>query len=51
MAAGESPKVAISSPAQYCGLRGARIRELPEEHKVGDEEAVSGADYPGRLRR
>ena len=37
MAAGESPKVAISSPAQYCGLRlrrGARIRELPEEHEV-----------------
>ena len=32
MAVGESPKVAISSPAQ-CGLRlrrGARIRELPE---------------------
>ena len=28
MAAGESPKVAISSPAQYCGLRlrrGTRI--------------------------
>ena len=37
MAAGESPKVAISSPAQYCGLRlrrGTRIRELPEEHEV-----------------
>ena len=37
MAAGESPKVAISSPAQYCGLRlrrGARIQELPEEHEV-----------------
>ena len=32
MAVGESPKVAISSPAQYCGLRlrrGTRIRELP----------------------
>ena len=28
MAVGESPKVAISSPAQYCGLRrGTRIRE------------------------
>ena len=37
MAVGESPKVAISSPAQYCGLRlrrGTRIRELPEEHEV-----------------
>ena len=37
MAAGESPKMAISSPAQYCGLRlrrGTRIRELPEEHEV-----------------
>ena len=37
MAAGESPKVAISSPAQYCGLRlrrGTRIQELPEEHEV-----------------
>ena len=37
MAAGESPKVAISSPAQYCGLRlrrDTRIRELPEEHEV-----------------
>ena len=37
MAAGESPKVAMSSPAQYCGLRlrrGTRIRELPEEHEV-----------------
>ena len=37
MAAGESPKAAISSPAQYCGLRlrrGTRIRELPEEHEV-----------------
>ena len=36
MAVGESPKVAISSPAQYCGLRlrrGTRI-ELPEEHEV-----------------
>ena len=36
-AVGESPKVAISSPAQYCGLRlrrGTRIRELPEEHEV-----------------
>ena len=34
---GESPKVAISSPAQYCGLRlrrGTRIRELLEEHEV-----------------
>ena len=29
--------MAISSPAQYCGLRlrrGTRIRELPEEHEV-----------------
>ena len=37
MAAGESPKVAISSPAQYCGLRlrrGTRIRELPQKHEV-----------------
>ena len=37
MAAGESPKVAMSSPAQYCGLRlrrGTRIQELPEEHEV-----------------
>ena len=37
MAVGESPKVAISSPAQYCGLRlrrGTRIRELPEEDEV-----------------
>ena len=37
MAAGESPKVAISSPAQYCVLRlrrGTRIRELPERHEV-----------------
>ena len=37
MAAGEGPKVAISSPAQYCGLRlrrGTRVRELPEEHEV-----------------
>ena len=36
MAAGESPKVAISSPAQYCGLRlrrGTRIRE-----RAGDRE-------------
>ena len=34
MAAGESLKVAISSPAQYCGLRlrrGTRIRELPAD--------------------
>ena len=37
MAVGESPKVAISSPAQYCRLRlrrGTRIRGLPEEHEV-----------------
>ena len=36
MAVGESPKVAISSPAQHCGLRlrGTKIRELPEEHEV-----------------
>ena len=37
MAVGESPKVAISSPAQYCGLRlrrGTRIRELLEEHEA-----------------
>ena len=37
MAAGHSPKVALSSPAQYCGLklrRGMRVRELPEEHEV-----------------
>ena len=43
MAAGESPKVAISSPAQYCGLRlrwGTRIRELPEEQQpVGSSRA------------
>ena len=41
MAAGESPKVAMSSPAQYCGLRlrrGTRIRELPEEHEVLNQE-------------
>ena len=37
MAVGESPKVAISSPAQYCGLRlrwDTRIRELPEKYEV-----------------
>ena len=41
VAVGESPKVAISSPAQYCGLRlrrGTRIRELPEEHEVLRQE-------------
>ena len=55
MAAGESPKVAISSPAQYCGLRlrrGTRIRELPEEHEVlrvrGTGAGVPGP-APGRL--
>ena len=52
MAAGESPKVAISSPAQYCGLRlrrGTRIRELPEEHEVrGAQPGVPGP-APGRL--
>ena len=37
MAAGESPKVTLSSPSQYSGLRlrcGMRIRELPEEHEL-----------------
>ena len=52
MAAGESPKVAISSPAQYCGLRlrrGTRIRELPEEHEVLQRwcEAL-GQEYRGQ---
>ena len=51
MAVGESPKVAISSPAQYCGLRlrrGTRIRELPEEHEVVQRwcEAL-GQEYRG----
>ena len=52
MAVGESPKVAISSPAQYCGLRlrrGTRIRELPEEHEVLQRwcEAL-GQEYRGQ---
>ena len=37
MAAGESPKVTLSSPSQYSGLRlrcGMRIRELPEEYEL-----------------
>ena len=45
MAAGESPKVAISSPAQYCGLRlrrGTRIRVR------GAQPGVQGP-APGRL--
>ena len=44
--------MAISSPAQYCGLRlrrGTRIRELPEKHKVLQRwcEAL-GQEYPGQ---
>ena len=49
MAAGESPKVAISSPAQYCGLRlrRGRIRELLEEHRTWCEPGRAGArDLP-----
>ena len=51
MVVGESPKVAISSPAQYCGLRlrrGTRIRELPEEHEVLQRWCEAGQEYRGQ---
>ena len=51
MAVGESPKVAISSPAQYFGLRlrrGTRIRELPEHEVLRRWCEALGQEYRGQ---